>query len=520
MRLCTASEIMAADGYAIQQLGIPGVVLMENAGRACCARFVEHFGDRSASPVLVVAGKGNNGGDGYVMARVLAEQGWQVSTLVLAEEKAIGGDARVMLEILQRLNLPVEFVTDSSRLSSCFSAYAPTIVIDAIFGTGLKSDVRGLQAEAIGLINASAAAVFAVDIPSGVDGSTGRVCGQAIRADLTVTFDHAKIGHGCQPGAAYAGCLAVVDIGIPLRGRPDFASQVQLVDSAVACRLVPERPAVGHKGKFGHLLIVAGSPGKTGAAALAGDSAVRSGCGLVTVATPLSVHDIIEVKLTEAMSIPLSDRDGFLVGDAAAEIEELLQSRHALAFGPGLGQSEELVELVGQLIPALQSPAVIDADGLNLLARHLDVLKQRNDVPLVLTPHPGEMSRLCGLTVAEIEGNRYETARQFACEHGVVLLLKGARTVIAAPDGRVNINATGNDGLASGGSGDVLTGLIGGLLAQGLDGFAAATLGAWLHGRAAELIAISQGTAGMAASDLLTQLPVAREELVKGVCTC
>jgi NAD(P)H-hydrate epimerase len=511
---------MTADGYAIQQLGIPGVVLMENAGRACCVRFIEYFGDRSASTVLVIAGKGNNGGDGYVMARVLAEQGWQVTTLVLAEEKAISGDARVMLEILQRLNLPVEFVTDPSRLSSCFSAISPVIVIDAIFGTGLKSDVRGLQAEAIRLINNSSAAVFSVDIPSGIDGSSGRVCGLAVQADLTVTFDHAKIGHGCQPGAAYAGDLKVVDIGIPQTSRPDFSSQVQLVDFTVACRMVPDRSAVGHKGKFGHLLVVAGSPGKTGAAALAGDSAVRSGCGLVTVATPAAVHDIIEVKLTEAMSIPLRDCDGLLVSAAVGQIEELLQSRDVLALGPGLGQSDELVELIKRLVSGLLSPAVIDADGLNLLAHDLGILNQRNDVPLILTPHPGEMARLTGLTVAEIEANRFEVAQQFASEHGVVLLLKGARTVIAAPDGRVNINSTGNDGLASGGSGDVLTGLIGGLLAQDLDAFTAATLAAWLHGRAAELVAVSQGTAGMAASDLLTQLPVAREELVKGACTC
>jgi NAD(P)H-hydrate epimerase len=512
--------MMAVDGYAIQQLGIPGVVLMENAGRACCAKFVGRFGDKPDASVLVLAGKGNNGGDGYVMARVLSEQGWQVTTLVLAEEEAITGDARVMLEIVQQLNLPVEFVTDISGLSSRLSAVSPAIIIDAIFGTGLKSDVRGLQAEAIRLINASSAAVFSVDIPSGVDGSSGRVCGLAVQADLTVTFDHAKIGHGCQPGAAYAGHLDVVDIGIPQAGRPDFSTRVQLIDFAAACRMVPDRPTVGHKGKFGHLLVVAGSPGKTGAAALAGDSGVRSGCGLVTVATAATVHDIIEVKLTEAMSVPLSDSDGLMIGDAIGQLAELLRSRNALALGPGLGQSAELGELIKILIPVLDRPTVIDADGLNLLAHHLEILDQRNDVPLVLTPHPGEMARLTGVTVAEIEANRFEAAQQFARKYGVVLLLKGARTVIAAPDGRVNINSTGNDGLASGGSGDVLTGLIGGLLAQGLDGFSAATLGAWLHGRAAELVAASQGTAGMAASDLLTQLPVAREELVKGACTC
>ncbi len=516
MRLCTATEIMAADAYAIQQLGIPGVVLMENAGRACCAHFARHFGSQKGAAVLVVAGKGNNGGDGYVMARVLAGQGWHVTTLVLAEEGSIGGDAGEMLKILRNLNLPVTFTTDPATLNAHFSTAAPDIIVDAIFGTGLKSDVQGLQGAAIELINSSGAAVFSVDIPSGIDGSTGRLCGLAVQADLTVTFDHAKIGHGCQPGAAYRGQLDVVDIGIPRSGRPEFDSHVELVDHAVAAALLPDRSATGHKGTFGHLLVVAGSTGQTGAAVLAGDSAVRSGCGLVTVGVPAAVHDIIETKLTEPMSVPLADYDGLLSSDALGALTLLLYDRDALAFGPGLGQSETLIDMVAELILSLECPAVIDADGLNLLSHNLGVLRRRHDVPLVLTPHPGEMARLTGLTVAEIEANRFDTARQFARKYGVVVLLKGSRTVIAAPDGRVNINGSGNTGLASGGSGDVLTGLVGGLLAQGLDGFAAATLAAWLHGRAAERVADLQGCAGMAASDLLLHLPAAREELVKG----
>lgn len=520
MRLCTASEIMALDRQAINQLGIPGVVLMENAGRSCSDLFVQKFHDYCPGSVLVLAGKGNNGGDGYVMARILAGRGWRVTTLVLGAAEAISGDAGVMLKIIRNLGLPIHFVEDPAVLREWFDTIAPTLIIDAIFGTGLQSDVRGLQAAAINLVNASSAPVFAVDIPSGVDGSTGRVCGIAVQADLTVTFDHAKIGHGSQPGAGYVGDLKVVDIGIPLAGRPDFSSCVHLLDESEAQSLLPLRSAVGHKGKFGHLLILAGSPGKTGAASLAGNAGVRSGCGLVTVATPAAVHDIIEVKLTEAMSTPLADRDGLISLQAQSQIEQLLVDRQALAIGPGLGQSAELAELIGLLVGSVNLPMVVDADGLNLLAGQLQCLRERSGQPLVLTPHPGEMARLTGLTVSEIEANRFEVAQQFAVKYGVVLLLKGARTLIAAPDGRVNINSSGNDGLASGGSGDVLTGLIGGLLAQGMDGFSAATLGAWLHGRAAELVADFQGTAGMAASDLLLQLPLARQQLAKGICSC
>ncbi|MCD6582257.1 MAG: NAD(P)H-hydrate dehydratase [Desulfuromusa sp.] len=518
MRLCSASEVMVLDRQAIDQIGIPGVVLMENAGRACCHLFADKFSDYFPGSVLVLAGRGNNGGDGYVMARILSERGWQVTTLVLGREETISGDARVMLNIIRKLGFPVSFIEDILVLQDHFAAAAPDLIVDAIFGTGLNSDVRGLQAEAITLINESTASVFSVDIPSGVDGSTGRVCGLAVNADLTATFDHAKIGHGSQPGAVCAGELKVVDIGIPLTGRQDFSSHVHLLEEREVQALLSDRSTVGHKGKFGHLLVLAGSPGKTGAAALAGNAAVRSGCGLVTVATPATVHDIIEVKLTEAMSCPLADQDGLLSLQAQAQIEQLLVDRQALAVGPGLGQSDELAELIKGLVSSAAVPMVIDADGLNLLADQLECLQGRSDQPLILTPHPGEMARLTGLTVAEIEANRFEVAQKFAAKYGVVLLLKGARTVIAAPDGRVNINSTGNDGLASGGSGDVLTGLIGGLLAQGLDGFSAATLGAWLHGRAAEQVADLQGTAGMAASDLLPQLPVARQGLLKGVC--
>jgi len=519
MRLCSAAEMMETDRQAIKERGIPGVVLMENAGRACCHLVSSAYGDHFPGPILVVAGKGNNGGDGYVIARILSDAGWQVRTLVLGQESDIQGDAHIMLQIMKQLQQPVCFISDRLKLKAEFDACRPSIIIDALFGTGLSSAIRGLQAEAVSLINRSAAVVLAVDIPSGVDGSSGQILGSAVKANLTVTFDQAKIGHGSRPGSDYVGQLKVVDIGIPQTGRHPLMSQVELVESSSAREMLPSRMSIGHKGRFGHLLVVAGSPGKSGAAALSGAAAVRSGCGLVTVAVPASIHDIIEVKLTEAMSCPLAENQGLLIPDSAETIIELLSERQALAIGPGLGTSDGLSELLRRLLKESQVPIVIDADGLNVLCGHLECLAERgSSSPIVLTPHPGEMARLTGLSISEIEADRFNVTQTFARKHGVIVLLKGARTVVAAPDGRVNINASGNDGLASGGSGDVLTGLIGGLLAQGMDGFRAASLGAWLHGRSAELVAAMSGTAGMAASDLLPQLPVSRQELVKGDC--
>lgn len=514
MQLYTAAQMIAADRFAIDTLGIPGVVLMENAGRACARVLEERFSHCFPGPVVVVAGKGNNGGDGYVVARILADHGWQVTTLVLAEPQRISGDAAIMLEILRNCAGKVVFVNDEELLRQSFAELQPQLIVDALFGTGLESDIRGLPAAAITLMNAAAAVLVAVDLPSGVDASTGRICGCAVHADLTVSFDHPKIGHVSAPGALYAGELEVVDIGIPGTTRPtDLSPQARMIDAAEARALLPDRPSFAHKGSFGHLLVVAGSPGKTGAAALAGDAAVRSGCGLVTVAVPATLHPILEVKLTEAMTVALAERDGQLALAAGDQIARLITSCQALALGPGLGQSDELRHLLRQIMATVHLPMVIDADGLNLLAGQLECLLARPGKPLILTPHPGEMARLAEVSVTTIEADRFSVARDFARRYQVVLLLKGVRTVIAAPDGRVHVNTSGNSGLSSGGSGDVLTGLIGGLLAQGCDAFAAASLAAWWHGRAAEQIAAKRGVAGMTASDLIHQLPSVRHQL-------
>ncbi|MDT8419249.1 MAG: NAD(P)H-hydrate dehydratase [Desulfuromonadales bacterium] len=516
MRLITAGQMQQADRRAIDELGIPGVVLMENAGRATAAELCTAFAALFPGPVVILAGKGNNGGDGYVVARCLIERGWQVKTLVLAEASAIVGDAAVMLKVLQRMGGDVSFVTSSAELNENVVSADPALLVDALLGTGLASSVRGLYAEAIDFLNRSSCPVLAVDIPSGIDGSTGRILGCAVSADLTVTFDHAKVGHGSWPGAARVGRLKVVEIGIPAHCHVAQDPECRLLDRVDAARLLPQRPRGGHKGDFGHLLVVAGSTGKTGAAALAGEAAVRSGCGLITVAAPASVHDILELKLTEAMTAPLADSDGCLAEASWSELQLLLKGRRAVAIGPGLGQGLQVGRVVRRLLTECDLPIVADADALNALEGHAETLFERKSGSTVLTPHPGEMARLTGLGVAEIEADRFRVAREFAGEFGVVMVLKGPRTLIAAPDGRVSINGSGNVGLASGGSGDVLTGLIGGLLAQGLESYEAACLGCFMHGMAADCLAAEQGDAGMKAGDLLALLPIVRKQLSDG----
>jgi NAD(P)H-hydrate epimerase len=514
MKLLTADEMRELDRRAIEEIGIPGVVLMENAGRGAAELLCRRFAKLWPGPVLILAGKGNNGGDGYVIARHLLGRGWRVRTVVLADEARVSGDAAINLRALQRSGGEVAFAADGERLSRLLRQNRDArLVVDALFGTGLASEIVGHSAIAIDWVNAAGLPVLAVDIPSGVDATTGCILGRAVRADLTVTFALPKLGHALYPGAGLCGALEVVDIGIPASLLAKTQDRHLLVDAAAATPLLPARPATGHKGTFGHLLVVAGSNGKAGAAAMTAEGGLRSGAGLVTVAGPASVQAALAIKLTEAMTEPLAEVDGALSLQALAVLQRLAEGKSALALGPGLGQADETFALVRRLVRDSPLPLVLDADGLNAIAEHPAVLRERPPGSAVLTPHPGEMARLTGWTVAEVEADRVDVAREFARRHRVVLVLKGARTVTALPDGRVRLNGSGNPGLASGGMGDVLTGLIGGLLSQGLSPGDAAVLGVYLHGRAADRLQQTLGNAGMVATDLLRELPATRKEL-------
>ena len=512
MKVVSGVTMQRMDRRAIDEFGVPGLTLMENAGRGCTEAIIDVFGAQPQRSAVVVAGKGNNGGDGYVIARLLHEQGWDVHTIILANRDDIVGDA--LVNLLRLDPGTVSFSPPPAGLGPYRQELGSmAVIIDALFGTGLASEVRGAYADAIELINGAGTPVVSVDIPSGIDAGSGRILGCAVKAHHTVTFALAKIGHVLYPGAAYCGELRVVDIGIP-RSVADGAEGFDFVDRDAARHLVRRRDRQAHKGAFGHCFIVAGSTGKTGAAAMAANSAVRAGSGLVTLAIPASLNSILEVKTTEAMTLPLPDAGGGTLDKGAADaIIAALGGKDVVAIGPGVSWNAGTAGLIRRLVGEITQPLVIDADGLNAVSEEVAVLQQKRSQALVLTPHPGEMARLAGTTTAAIEADRIGAARSYACQFGVYLILMGARTVFATPVGRIAINGSGNPGMASGGMGDVLTGIVASLLGQGYGPYDACRLGVFIHGYAADLVAADKGEIGMSAVDVQERLPFAFHNL-------
>ncbi|WP_449244311.1 NAD(P)H-hydrate dehydratase [Desulfobacca acetoxidans] len=515
MKLLTAAQMRQLDQQTIAEIGIPSVVLMENAGRTTYQILRREFPELD-EPVVVLAGRGNNGGDGFVVSRYLANAGFEVVVLLLAEKSQIGGDARINLEVLEHLLVPVREITSAAALQEQVPLLkSAALLVDAILGTGLNSDVKGLYRDAVVLINEVATPVLAIDIPSGLSADTGQPLGMAVAADVTVTYGFPKIGQVLPPGRDLVGRLWQVDISIP----PDLAeiSVMELSEASGLRQFLPRRPVDSHKGTFGHLFVLAGSVGKTGAAALCGEAALRMGAGLVTVGVPASLNPILEVKLTEAMTLPLTEVQGVqaLGKRALEEIAADWPGKTALAVGPGLGRHPETVELVRQLVRRSTLPVVVDADGLNALAHDVDSIREAA-APVILTPHPGEMSRLLGATTKDIQADRLGAARELAERSQAIVVLKGAQTIVASPMGKVMINTTGNPALAQGGAGDVLTGMIGGLLAQKVDPFNAACLAIYLHGLTADVQAAWQGDCGLLASELLDQIPHVIKEFASG----
>jgi NAD(P)H-hydrate epimerase len=508
MYLVTSAEMQAMDRMAIERFGLPGRLLMENAGREAARVFRTHFGEAARRGVGVVAGRGNNGGDGCVIARYLAQKGFPVTVYLLATAEQVRGDAGANLKLLPALGVTVVEMPDEDAFARCQREMRSVAVwVDAIFGTGLNAEVRGFFRNVIEFINRLNRPVLAVDIPSGLSADTGQPCGACIRARVTATFAFPKIGHAVFPGADYTGQLEVLDIGIP----PHIAAGVnprQFLLSADAVRgYLPLRAPEAHKGRTGHLLVVAGSPGKTGAAAMTAMSALRTGAGLVTLGVPESLHPVMQTLVMEAMTSPLPERAAGLWGLAAREgLLTLAQGKSCLALGPGLGSAQETGELVRELVRSSPIPMVIDADGLNHLAGGLDALKKLS-VPAVLTPHPGEMARLLGTTTPAVQRDRIACARDLAVTLNLHVVLKGARTVIAHPDGAVYINPTGNPGMAAGGMGDVLTGALAGFITQGIRPELAARAAAYLHGAAGDHLARSVGPWGYLAGEVMNALP-------------
>ncbi len=512
------------DQRATEHYGIPSLILMENAGRAVFDVAEQVLGKTETRAIVVVCGPGNNGGDGFAAARHLHIAGESVSVFYFGDRSAAKGDALTNIQIAEKMGLDIDYSGDVDNLQSAIDEAG--LVIDALLGTGAKGELRPETAEVVGCMNLrGGSALVAVDIPSGVDADTGVELGPkedpeqaAVSADVTVTFALPKIGLVTYPGAELAGRLVIADIGIPQEALEDNDSTTFLIGSD-DMRIDP-RPRDANKGMFGHLAIVAGSVGMTGAATLAADGALRIGTGLVTLAVPESLNDIMEVKVTEGMTVPVPEGNARAFGMASLErVLEIVEKRDAAVIGPGFGRNEDTIAFTQELVKRLARPAIIDADALYALSKNLDVLKQCA-VPVVITPHPGEMATLLGTTPAQVQSNRLEVARSFANDYGVTVVLKGAATIVADPEGVVFINTTGTPGMATGGTGDVLSGMIGGLLAaypEDQQCLLAATA-VYLHGRAGELAAERLGEESMLASDVVDDIADAIQEVTNRTC--
>jgi len=513
MKIVSALQIKNIDRRAIKEFGIPGTVLMENAASAVMAEMERFFEGLAGMRVGIICGKGNNGGDGLALARRLSIRGVPVRVALLAPFTAVSGEAKVNLSILRRMD--VEILQNASSRSLADVVEWSDILVDALLGVGLSSPLKGLFAQAVAMINASGRPVVAVDIPTGIDADTGMVLGTAVKADLTVTMALLKRGLAGYPGASYAGTVRVADIGIPSEAIEKEKINTTLLNKNSLWGLIGRREPDAHKGDFGHLLIVAGSPGKVGAAIMAAKGALRAGAGLVSVASPINLVPIVQQQVFEAMCIPSAESiDGTIGTGAENELLRAAGKMSACAIGPGLSTHHETVPMVRNFIRQITIPVVIDADALNALAGSLDTLKKAR-APIVMTPHPGEMGRLLGISSAEVQKDRINIAAAFAAKYNVTLVLKGAGTVVATPHGQVSINSTGNPGMAAGGTGDVLTGMISSLLAQGYTPGQAACLGVYLHGRAGDLAAQEKGEAGMIAGDLIEKIPDAIKEIIE-----
>ncbi|HJQ23865.1 MAG TPA: NAD(P)H-hydrate dehydratase [Blastocatellia bacterium] len=519
MKILTAEQMREVDRLTTERYNVPGALLMENAAARTVEAVEKTFGAITGRRALVFCGKGNNGGDGAAVARLLASQGATVDVLLLGRVDDTRGDARSNFEIVRALaaasaQLRLVEVASAEQLRDATAMNSPDLVIDAIFGTGLTRPAAGLFAEAIERINAlgERAPVVAVDVPSGIASDAAELIGPAVRARLTVTFTAPKVANVLPPACETGGQLVVGHIGSPDALIDATGSQLNLVEARdieqwlTASRRSPQ----ANKGDAGKVLVIAGSRGKTGAACMVGEAAMRSGAGLVTIATPESSQPVVAARgIVECMTEPMPETAlGAISREATERALELAAARDVVAMGPGLGSSEETTRaFVRAMVVQRERPVVLDADALNALVPWAENVAGSRQHPLILTPHPGEMARLTGKTIDDVIHHRVEVARDFAAAHQVILVLKGSRTLIAAPDAEVYVNPTGNAGMATGGTGDVLTGVIAGLLAQKPDDPLAATIAAvYLHGLAGDLAATRFGTRAMIATDITAHL--------------
>lgn len=506
MKLATAAQMRELDRWAIEERGIPSIDLMERAAEGVAQAALDLLPDKPGKcRAAVFCGAGNNGGDGIAAARMLFLAGVRVRTFLVGRYEKLTPDALEETRRLSECGVELEPFDPEEPGQSAW-ARASHVLVDAVFGVGLSREIApdSVYAAAIRLMNECRGKVVAADIASGVETDTGRILGCAVKADKTITFTKKKVGQAVGDGALLSGEVEIWDIGIPADLRKKLVCPVQTVEADFVKTALPPRKPDGHKGDFGKLLIVGGTVGYTGAPYLAASAAVRSGCGLVYLGVPEDIWAVEAAKCASAMPFPLPEKHNMLSYKALQIIEEKLAACDVLALGPGLGRSEQVTRLVCDLLRQVEKPVVLDADGINALEGHIDVLDQRRERVTILTPHDGEFARIGG---DPSQGGRVRAAREFAAAHGCTLVLKGHRTVTATPAGNVLVNTTGNSGLAKGGSGDVLTGVIASLLAQGATAVQAAAGGVWLHGRAGDLAARRLTAYGMTPEDAVTALP-------------
>jgi ADP-dependent NAD(P)H-hydrate dehydratase / NAD(P)H-hydrate epimerase len=513
MRVLNAAQMREADRRTIEDIGIPSLVLMENAGRQVVAAMEAIHTDLSDHQIAVLCGRGNNGGDGFVAARTLVQRGVDVSVFLIGRVADVRGDARTNLEVLGHLGITVIEIADSQAWELHLSEVRDcTLIVDAIFGTGLNAPVSGLIESVITDVNASGIPVVSIDLPSGLSADSCDPIGESIEAGTTVTLGAPKLPLVLPPAETRAGDIVIADIGIPSEVIDSLdGPQIDLLTRSSAREHLTPRTPDSHKGDYGHVLIVAGSRGKSGAAHLCGVGALRSGAGLVTVATSATCQDVVASMAPEYMTIGLRENAEGLDPDGVDPLLDL--ARDVVAIGPGLGQAPGTRAFVRALVDRATMPLVVDADGLNAFSGEPDRLTGREGRDIIITPHPGEMARLVGMSTDEVQASRLEIARNFATSHHLYVVLKGHRTLIATPDGKVFINPTGNPGMSTGGTGDVLTGMISAWLAHLLDAEAACKLAVYLHGMAGDLAEADEGEVSMTAGDLAGRLGDAILEL-------
>ncbi len=518
MRLVTSDEMRAFDKKAIEFYGIPGVVLMENAGKATFELLMELVPTICrGAPISVIAGPGSNGGDGYVIARHLQNAGASVRTYLAFPKEKIKGDALINLKILEQMNGGVYELRNEEDLAQAkdfiLSAHA---VVDAMFGTGLKSGIRDLPARIIELINQSDFLKMAVDIPSGIDSDTGRILGVAVKANVTATFGFVKLGMALYPGRSCCGEIHRMDISIPaVEGDREASKASWRIDPDLSKYSEARKDPEAYKGDYGNVVVIGGSSGLTGAPTMSALAASNVGAGLVTIAVPASINNLVAPRILEQMTYLCEDKgSGYFHPECADNLLQFLDDKNVVILGPGCTTTQSAVDFIKKIIKQYNGILVLDADGLNAVANDTSILKD-SSAQIIVTPHPGEMGRLTNLSSKEVQENRIETARSFAAEHGVVVALKGAATITAFKDGKIVINSTGNPWMSSGGQGDALSGIIGGLCAQKIEIEEAVPMAVWLHGYTADRIVRETGPAPVLAGDLIQGLKQTISELLQ-----